>query len=208
MDPRSAPLEGNSVSTSKPPPQVCPICAHDDDVHIELVDGEWVMRCTYAGHPIYVWHPTKQPSDAGEEGSGVAAELGVFDDLLVCVGEGFAETAVIEFRYWKLSPQTYRLLVEKYGHTAYGPAKYTASALLAGILRNLANQGLVQRTIVPATGYWSYNMTTGAYGPLGATVEPLSWERFAVDTLDVDPMDWPPLGYQSSELHGARAQPE
>lgn len=100
---------------------------------------------------------------------------------------GFAETAVIEFRYWTLSPQTYSLRVEKYGHTAFGPAKDAASAFPAGSLGNLANECLVQRTIVPTTGYWSFNTTTGAYGRPGSAVEPLGWVRFAVENLGVDP---------------------
>ena len=86
------------------------------------------------------------------------------------------------------------------GISRSAPAKHTAPACLAAILGILANEGLVQRTIVPATGYWSYNTTVGPHGSLGSAVEPLSWVRLTVENLGVDPEDWPSLGYRSSEL--------
>jgi hypothetical protein len=49
----------------------------------------------------------------------------------------------------------------------------------------------------PATGYWSYNRVVGAYARMGTPHDtPItSWQDFALGTLGVDPLDWPPLGY-------------
>jgi hypothetical protein len=185
----------------RPPKQVCPLCASDDEVTRSLIDEVWVFRCDASRdtHP-YEWRPHDIPEAPlyGEE--GVGAELGVYDDLLAIANEGFAEYGVLEYRFWKRVPQTYRTLVDRYGHTAFGPARYTASAFLAGSLALLWKEELIYGTSSRATGYWSYNERIGAYGPVGTseTADPLSWERFATVTLHTDPYDWPPLNYRAA----------
>jgi len=105
---------------------------------------------------------------------------------------------VIEYRYSQRSPASYTLLVDRYGHTASGPTRYSASSFLGGALGQLWREGLITGVSGRATGYWSYNTRVGAYGPGGTpeSDEILSWADFAGNTLGVDPFDWPPLGYR------------
>ena len=179
----------------KPANQVCPICAHDDDIEVVLADGDWVMICSSRSHPMYEWRPKEQYQKSLSPRFGIAEELGVYDDLLHCVHDGFAEYGIVEYRYWEHSPDTYMELANRYGHTALGPGKYTVSAFLGGALGQLWRENLVVGRWGPATGYWAYNGTVGAYGPSGTPEKSsiLSWESFARTQLGVDPMYWPPL---------------
>lgn len=189
------------MAPPRPARQVCPICAQDDDVEILLAGDEWVMTCSYQGHLPFEWRPKGQFAKAISYRTGIGEELGVYDDLLVCVREGIAEYGVIEYRYWQRSPDVYRQLVDRYGHTAKGPSRYTASAFLGGALGHLWREELIEGVWGPATGYWSYNGQVGSYGPPGTaeTDDILSWETFAEQALGVDPFDWPPLGYRNAD---------
>jgi hypothetical protein len=188
------------VASARPANQVCPICGYDDDVEIVLADDEWVMTCESRSHPPFEWRPKEQYHKPLSPRSGIGEELGVYDDLLECVHDGFAEYGIIEYRFWEHSPKTYLILVERYGHTVYGPSRYTASAFLGGALGQLWREQLVDGVSVSATGYWSYNGTVGAYARMETPHDtPItSWQDFARDTLGVDPLDWPPLGYKAS----------
>lgn len=188
------------MAGAKPPSQVCSLCGFDDDVTAELATGEWVMRCTATSHPPWEWRPKTQEPVRGRGRSGVAEELGVYDELLRCVEDGYAETGLIEYRYSQRAPSTYEDLVRRYGHTAHGRQQYSASAFLATALRALWDEELVFSATMPATGYWSYNGRTYAYGPLGTDPEdvPLSWAEFAETTLGVSALDWPPLGFRAA----------
>jgi hypothetical protein len=126
----------------------------------------------------------------------MSEELGVYDDLLHCVAEGFPEHGVLEYRFWQLAPTTYTTLVETYGHKYLTEGlSYSASAFLARALSQLAGEELIFGTLVPATGRWEYNGRTGGYGPKGTSgSDPcLSWEQFAGHTLGINPEEWPPL---------------
>jgi hypothetical protein len=99
------------------------------------------------------------------------------------------------------SPDTYRTLVDRYGHTANGPSKYTTSSFLGGALGHLWREGSVAGRWGPATGYWRYNSQVGTYAPSSTPEdgEVLSWAEFARETLNVDPRDWPPLDHRSRD---------
>lgn len=188
------------MAPPKPAHQVCPICAFDDDVETLLAADEWVMTCRNQKHPLFEWRPKDQGAKPGSYRTGVGEELGVYDDLLACVCDGFAEYGVIEHRYSKRVPEAYQFLVTRYGHTAKAPSHYTASAFLGGALGQLWREALVEGVWGPATGYWSYNGRVGSYAPSGTPEDShiLSWEHFAEKTLGVDPYDWPPLGHSNS----------
>jgi hypothetical protein len=186
------------MMATRPGNQVCPICGHDDDVEILRAGDEWVMRCDARSHPPFEWRPEAQYHRHLSPRSGVAEELGVYDDLLQCVHDGFAEYGIVEYRFAEHAPQTYRTLVDRYGHTAFGPKKYTTTAFLAGALGQLWREQSVLGVSARATGYWSYNRFAGAYAPPGTPLDsPIaSWEDFARSGLGVDPLDWPPLRYR------------
>lgn len=180
----------------KPAHQVCPVCGYDDDVTAGLVDGTWVISCTAPKHAPWVWTPSDQFAREGTERTGVGEDLGVYDHLLAAADQGFAEHGVLEYRYWERTPATYRKLVDMYGHKYLTEGlRYSASAFLARALSQLASEGLIYGTLVPATGRWSYNGRSGGYGPLATTETDhcLSWVEFATKTLGVSPEAWPPL---------------
>jgi hypothetical protein len=178
---------GGTVASARPANQVCPICGYDDDVEIILAGDEWVMTCASRSHPPFEWRPKDQCYKPLSLRTGIGEELGVHG----------AEFGIVEYRFWERAPKTYLILVERYGHTVYGPSRYSTSAFLGGALGQLWRKQLVDGVSVSATGYWSYNGTVGAYARKGTPHEtPItSWQDFALGTLGVDPLDWPPLGF-------------
>lgn len=185
------------MAAPKPAHQICPICGYDDDIETVLAAGEWVMTCTFKKHPPFEWRPASQYAKPTSYRTGEGERLGVYDDLLLCVSDGFAEYGVIEYRYWQRSPDTYKLLVDRYGHRATIPSKYTASSFLGGALGHLWREGSIEGMWGPTTGYWSYNDQIGTYAPSGTPEgsDILSWEAFAA-TRGFNSMDWPPLEYR------------
>ena len=181
------------MTAKKPSHQVCPVCAHDE-VTTQLVDDAWVMICDDGCHPVFEWKPTVAKPGLATHRSGLGEELGVYDTLLDCVAAGAAEYGVMEYRFTQRDRATYDLLVSRYGHRAKAPSKYTASSFLGGALGQLWREQVIAGWMVPATGYWHYNGSIGAYGPAG-TDSPavLSWGDFATEQLDIDPDRWPPL---------------
>jgi hypothetical protein len=73
--------------------------------------------------------------------------------------------------------------------------KCSASAFPARALSQLASEGLIFGTVVPATGRWSYNVRIGGYGRIGTSEADrcLSWSAFAFRTLGVESEEWPLL---------------
>ena len=193
--------QGTLMTPSPPARQLCPLCGHEDFVTTARVDDEWVVSCSSHTHPPMEWRPKEQYQGTGTYRNGIGQELGVYDDLLDCVHDGFAEYGVIEYRFSKKAPRTYQFLVDRYSHTALGPAGYSTSAFLGGALGQLWREELVAGFWAPATGYWSYNGRVGAYGPADTPESDvcLSWEEFAVSTLGAGAYDWPPLGYRAEE---------
>ncbi len=186
------------MTTPRPPRQVCPLCGFDD-VTVELVDESWVMTCLDQSHPPFEWRPTEHAATVGTYRSGIGQELGIYDDLLECVVGGMAEYGVIEHRYATQFPSTYKRIVDRYGHTALGPTRYSTSSFLGGALGQLWREGNVAGMWATATGYWSYNGRVGAYGTTTAVTqnnpEVLTWADFATDSLSVSPLDWPALDH-------------
>ncbi|HEY0467030.1 MAG TPA: hypothetical protein VGC79_22665 [Polyangiaceae bacterium] len=179
--------------TSKPARQLCPICAFDDAVETFRVDDDWVMTCSDESHPPFEWRPTVHAAVTGTFRSGVGVELGVYDDLLECVGPGFTEYGIIEHRFAERSPAAYRTLVDRYGHRAISPTKYSASSFLGGALGQLWREELLGGEMAKASGYWSYLSKVGWYAPAGTAPDAarLTWATFATDELGIDPDAWP-----------------
>ena len=70
---------------------------------------------------------------------GLAEDLDVYDALLRCVQrEECVEYGVVEYRYFVDSPDSYRALVARYGHTSLKPTRYSASVFLAHALGQLS----------------------------------------------------------------------
>jgi hypothetical protein len=163
------------VASARPANQVCPICGYDDGVEIVLADDDRVITCEGRSHPPFEWRPKEQYHKPLSPRSGIGEELGVYD--------GFAQFGVVECRLWVRAPTTYPILVERYGHTVYGPSRYTPLALLGGALGHLWREQLVEGVWVSATG------TVGAYTRMGTPHETphTSWQDFALATLGVNP---------------------
>lgn len=184
----------------QPSRQVCPICAHDE-ARVFKVDDDWVMSCEDQCHPLYEWRPAGQHTRHLTYRNGLGHELGVYDTLLECVGEDLVEYGVGEHRCAAADPAAYKVLVERYGHRAVRPSKYTASSFRGGALGQLWQEKLVTGTWDPATGYWSYNREVGCYAIAGTSEGSpfLSWEEYAMDTLNVPARDWPVFGHVHAE---------
>lgn len=185
------------MSDPKPPRQVCQICGFDDDVETLKRDDDWVMICSGPDHPPYEWQPKKHSSSVGSWRTGIGEELGVYDSLLQCVTLEICEYGVIEHRFSEVDPAVYKHLVDRYGHRATNPSKYTASSFLGGALGQLWREELVTGIWGPTTGYWKYNSGVGCYAqPETDEKSPiLSWATYATETLHVSPLDWPALGF-------------
>ncbi len=87
----------------------CDWCGTDEYVDFDRVAG--VAICSGPGHPMdRMWELTQErPSTLIPLADGIAAELGLHDDLVACLREGeWAETGVIEHRYGTANPTNYR----------------------------------------------------------------------------------------------------
>ncbi len=179
-----------------PPHQVCPLCGDDDAVTaLPLArDGEWAFTCTgSAGHGSpYSWTTKVEQEVQGRE--GITAELGLYDDLPVCVhaGEPWVEHGVVEYRYKLLRPEIYfQELLPRYGHAAQGPRRYSLSALIAKALGQLSGEGILAWQYSRATGFWAYNgsISYWASPPAPSLDARLTWSQFAVRE-GLDPSVW------------------
>ena len=178
--------------------QVCPICASDEDYSVEVEGpGLWRLTCARArsDHP-YSWVTTGQGAldHSGED--GVAASLGLYDDLLAVIShtDPWLEYGIVEYRYALAVPDTYRHLVDQYGHVAIAPKRYTASAFIGAALGKLRRETDLAYKPCTATGRWSYNGQISAWATNPGPADPaiLTWAAFAVSS-GFDPETWPPL---------------
>jgi hypothetical protein len=137
-----------------------------------------------------VWQGTDTQVLRADDIGGLAAELGMPNDLLACLKEDeqWVEYGVIEYRYSQMSPANYAELVARYGHTRLHDATttkqtspYTASMYIALTLSRLATNGLLCRHTGTSTGYWNYNSTISywALPPAPAWEQRLTYEDFA-----------------------------
>ncbi len=178
-----------------PPSQVCPLCADDDQLSaLPGEPGTWMFTCTGTrGHETpYSWPVKVESTVEGRE--GITEELGVYDDLLLCVhsDEPWVEHGVVEHRYKLLKPAVYfKELLPTYGHVAQGPKQYTLSAFLARALGQLRDEGALAWQYATATGFWAYNgsISYWAIPPAPPADERATWEQFALDA-GLDPKSW------------------
>ncbi len=80
--------------------------------------------------------------------SGIAAELGVYDDVFLCLspGEPWLEHGIVEHRYKELRPTAYRQMIDRWGHVIQGPRRYSVTAFLTRTWARLAADVWVPRT--------------------------------------------------------------
>jgi hypothetical protein len=188
------------AARTRPARQVCPLCALDDDELVTwMPDAPGLWRYTCTNHtPPYTWLTAGQGAFDDTGSSGIAEDLGVYDDLLAVFAEPgpYFEWGIVEHRYAQKRRDVYAELVSKYSHTALGPTQYSASAFPRLAAGKLAREGHLALRWIPATGYWSYNGTISAFAlaPASDDAPVLSWSDYAT-TEGFDPRDWPALGY-------------
>lgn len=157
----------------------CPFHADEDVLGALTADGTYSFTCERAsGHPTpdpYSWLHDPTPAADAELG-GLAEELGLAVELpaaLGTLGAGWFEYGLVERAYAHGHPADFRRMVERWGHTAEAPKRYTASAYIAGVLGRLATNGEVFYRPGPGTGRWSYNGSISYW-----TLDPESdWEH-------------------------------
>src|SRR5206468_10303487 len=76
---------------------------------------------------------------------GIAAELGVYDDVFLCrsPGEAWLEHGIVEHRYKELRPTAYREMINRWGHVIQGPRRYSVTAFLTRRWSQLAIDGVL-----------------------------------------------------------------
>src|SRR5919108_492613 len=84
---------------------------------------------------------------------GIAAELGVYDDVFLCLspGEPWLEHGIVEHRYKELRPTVYREMINRWGHVIQGPRRYSVTAFLTRRWSQLAINGVLSRKSPPIT---------------------------------------------------------
>ena len=94
--------------------------------------------------------------------SGIAAELGVYDDVFLCLspGEPWLEHGIVEHRYKELCPTAYRKVIDRWGHVIQGPRRYSVTAFLTRTWARLAADGLLAAQLGPATGVYRHKRNT------------------------------------------------
>jgi hypothetical protein len=92
---------------------------------------------------------------------GIAAELGVYDDVFLCLspGEPWLEHGIVEHRYKELRPTVYREMINRWGHVIQGPRRYSVTAFLTRRWSQLAIDGVLAAQLGPATGVYQHNGT-------------------------------------------------
>ena len=169
--------------------ELCPLCAYDDNITTtDLGAGLTEYRCS--GHnPPHTWthlvSPFKPQKGDASDGSGLAAELGMYDDLPQLIGSdpGWIEYGIVERRFREAYPESFAAVTDRYPHHEQGHHGYTASMYIAMILGALRDRGVVVSMGKPgkATGYWSYN--TGVHywarPPGPPTEELITYESWA-----------------------------
>jgi hypothetical protein len=182
--------------------EVCPFHADDDVVGVPTgaLDGSVRFTCARSkGHPEpgpHTWLRVPEPDEGSTGLDSYAAELGLAIELpaAVAVHAGtWIEYGLVERAYALRCPDDFTAIVNRYGHRAISPKRYTASAFLGGVLGTLSRVGTVLYHPGPATGRWSYNGTISWW-----TVPPApDWESSR--------LSWEDSGYEVSYVPGAAA---
>ena len=177
--------------------QVCPFHT-SEDIQGVLISGpgEWPQysyTCPLSkGHPSdreFSW--LSSPPPEGGEPSGLSAELGLAVDLVAVVGQlghRWVEYGVVERAYALAHPREFAILVDRYGHTAVAPKRYTASSFLGRALGELSVKGDLSFRYGPATGRWDYNsrISWWCLPPAREWSEDGSWASMEATGLGMD----------------------
>ena len=127
---------------------------------------------------------------------GIGAELGVYDDVFLCLsrGEPWLEHGIVEHRYKERCPAAYRTMIDRWGHTIQGPRRYSVTAFLTRAWSQLASDGVLAAQTGPATGLYRHTPTTKilywALPPGPDAKRTQTWADFAAD-LGISPDEWP-----------------
>jgi len=124
---------------------------------------------------------------------GIAAELGVYDDVFLCLspGEPWLEHGIVEHRYKELCPAAYLEMIDRWGHVIQGPRRYSVTAFLTRAWSQLARDGILATKLGPATGLYQHNgsILYWALPPVPARQRIRTWADFAAD-LGINPHCW------------------
>lgn len=175
----------------------CRWCATDEYAEYDATAG--VALCSGPGHTeVRMWEPASEiASTTPDLGDGIAAAFGLYEDLPLCLNVGeWVETGVVEHRYGTAHPREYAAMVDRWGHVAQGPRRYSVTSFIGSTLGSLCRSSGVAHKKGPGTGFFSYNGGIGYWTltPVPADAVDLSWAAFA-PTVECHPNDWPLLGF-------------
>ena len=149
-------------------------------------------------HSVFLYHAIKAGMDMGIVNAG---QLALYDDLPACLNPGeWAETGVVEHRYGAGHPREYRWMVDRWGHVAQGPRRYSVTSFIGSTLGALSRATNVTYRQGKGSGFFDYNPTIGLWTlePVPADATVMSWATFA-ESLGNHARDWPLLDYRSGQ---------
>lgn len=161
-----------------------------------LSDGSYDFECDRSGHPAkgsWTWIEARAvPETIGLGPLANQLDLaGVLPKVVKKLGKGWHEYGLVEKAYAAKDPDGWAQMVKTWGHSAYGPKHYTASAYLAANLARLSREGSLAYHPGVGTGRWSFNTDTGFWSsvPAPAWEKRTSWvdvHEDAAEALDTD----------------------
>ena len=134
------------------------------------------------------------PTEREERASiAVAHELVLHDDIpLLLSPDEWVETGAVEYRYGVAHPETYALMLDRWGHVAQSPRKYTVTSFIGVTLGHLSRATNVTHQSGPGTGFFFFNSRVGYWmlEPVAEEMTVVSWELLAVPE-GYAPDQWP-----------------
>jgi hypothetical protein len=124
---------------------------------------------------------------------GIAADLGLYDTLPDLLNPGeWADTPTVEYRLGIQEPDTYKVLLDRWGHVSQGPRKYSTTSFVGSTLGQLSRATNVTYKPGQGTGIFKGNSSIGFWTlePVPAETTVMTWKRCAEDA-GVDPNTWP-----------------
>lgn len=176
----------------------CRWCGTDEYVAWDPAND--VAICDGPAHEFQrMWEPANEPDVVRPDGlgNGIAAELGLYEDLPGCLRVGeWAETGVVEHRYGAAHPREYAEMVGRWGHVCQGRRQYSVTTFIGSTLGALSRSSGVASKKGPGTGFFSYNagLRYWTLKPVPPDAVDVSWAAFA-RTIGCHPDDWPLLGF-------------
>lgn len=177
----------------------CGWCASDDYIE-DHNESDDIALCLGPGHDEPRMFQPKAEAAAkkarenslGELSDGIAADLGLYDDLpdLLIPGE-WADTPTVEYRYAREHPMTFKRLLDRWGHVSEGSTKYSTTAFIGSTLGQLSRATNVTHRPGQGTGLFKRNAKIGYWTlePVPEQTHDMTWERFA-RLHDIDPESW------------------